>query len=1001
MKNIFYIFKERALCTLVAILLCAGVANAALTLSELRWSINGGEYGTDPINAGDQVTFSVRVYNNQGSTHATCGGTDGIKGDEDSKWGIVWIIDSGDCYAYHDAAHNALPDGGSFWADVMGTCDSGAHPEYWVATAGAHTIYVRGDGGCTPESSLPLVSFPITVTLNCNPSPTTNYDGTAKSTPWAVDTQIDWRNFDNGGEGCGFHRESSQNNNSAGFRGSGFVVDGGNLPGWSRVNAWLAYTFEVTTAGCYSVTTNGHRRNGIASDGFTYQIYHAAGTLAGTLTSGDWGDSQSLHDITSTTNIFLEAGVYQLRAIVRSIDTSEPGDNYFAWHRINSVYRTPSAITISGTNTYTVGDGATALTAVLTGGSGTHTYQWYSNTENSNSGGTSVGGNSAEYTPIIAEQGITYYYCEVGSTGCGSAKSEPYAVEVVEQGSGSTIDPDADATCSAVLDFTLSGFTFVGGPYIIRNSWHGFGNQFLYDDISRSGSDFSDSHQNISFTGIGDCARSVDDNTSALNSPLPADDTYKWLIYSRVVGGNTFYFIKNYYSGRFFHTGPFKDSYDYEDWNNSLSLVAWDTNVEAATGTNDDNDINRRMSYYAFNIPSTTPVNANFDSRIKSVRHTWNDGGCTTNSINGRDLHGELANNHSDAPRKTQVFFTRNNNCSWGTKTWNFLKQEITTTAPDLTVTNVSYTVCGEDLKINSIEIKNLETATAALPSGTALKLKFRIGGHYYTTNVTTTSETVINGANVLTLEPFIISPLASGAYELEATVNADKVVPESDCGNNTKTITDIKVVEADTDITIQVKGYEHNDHGWAKNGQYYVYWWDDCTENSSGFVAMSKEQCSEDNGEYWHYATRQISNPINIIITLYDSWPSSGMLNHKKTDDLLNITESKCYEIQHAQSAELMHTVNTLDCASVPCTQISTGINEINGNAISVFPVPASDMLYISGISENDNVVLTDLIGKILLSHKGSPLDVSMLPSGVYLLKAGAAPKVAKVVKK
>ncbi|MDR1543463.1 MAG: T9SS type A sorting domain-containing protein [Prevotellaceae bacterium] len=67
----------------------------------------------------------------------------------------------------------------------------------------------------------------------------------------------------------------------------------------------------------------------------------------------------------------------------------------------------------------------------------------------------------------------------------------------------------------------------------------------------------------------------------------------------------------------------------------------------------------------------------------------------------------------------------------------------------------------------------------------------------------------------------------------------------------------------------------------------------------------------------------------------------------------------------------------------------------------ITVFPNPASDMLYISGISENDNVILTDLIGKILLSHKGSPLDVSMLPSGVYLLKAGAAPKVVKVVKK
>ena len=42
------------------------------------------------------------------------------------------------------------------------------------------------------------------------------------------------------------------------------------------------------------------------------------------------------------------------------------------------------------------------------------TYQWYSNTKNSNTGGTKIeGATSASYTPATANKGITYYYCVV------------------------------------------------------------------------------------------------------------------------------------------------------------------------------------------------------------------------------------------------------------------------------------------------------------------------------------------------------------------------------------------------------------------------------------------------------------------------------------------------------------------------------------------------------------------------------------------------------------
>ena len=60
----------------------------------------------------------------------------------------------------------------------------------------------------------------------------------------------------------------------------------------------------------------------------------------------------------------------------------------------------------------------TALSVVAVGGTGTFSYQWYSNTANSTSGGTTlVGATAASYTPSVATVGTTYYYCIISQTG--------------------------------------------------------------------------------------------------------------------------------------------------------------------------------------------------------------------------------------------------------------------------------------------------------------------------------------------------------------------------------------------------------------------------------------------------------------------------------------------------------------------------------------------------------------------------------------------------------
>jgi uncharacterized protein YjdB len=90
----------------------------------------------------------------------------------------------------------------------------------------------------------------------------------------------------------------------------------------------------------------------------------------------------------------------------------------------NFTINTPPSITghpSAATQTKCLGDPASAL-SVVASGTGI-SYQWYSNTANSNSGGTAVGTNSNSYTPLTTVAGTLYYYCVVSGTCTPAATS--------------------------------------------------------------------------------------------------------------------------------------------------------------------------------------------------------------------------------------------------------------------------------------------------------------------------------------------------------------------------------------------------------------------------------------------------------------------------------------------------------------------------------------------------------------------------------------------------
>ena len=69
----------------------------------------------------------------------------------------------------------------------------------------------------------------------------------------------------------------------------------------------------------------------------------------------------------------------------------------------------------------------------------------------------------------------------------------------------------------------------------------------------------------------------------------------------------------------------------------------------------------------------------------------------------------------------------------------------------------------------------------------------------------------------------------------------------------------------------------------------------------------------------------------------------------------------------------------------------IFTSVNEIEvANSITVFPNPASDIIFVNGLNENAKISIYDLSGRLLFSKQvtNKQIDISNFQSGIYTMK-------------
>lgn len=135
-------------------------------------------------------------------------------------------------------------------------------------------------------------------------------------------------------------------------------------------------------------------------------------------------------------------------------------------------------ITIQPTATQNLCVGATipsSLTFTYSGGTGTPSYQWFSNTTNSTTGGTLISGaNSASYTPpFFATANTYYYYATVSLSGNGCLPATTTVAEIIVYPDPTIIAQpvDSQTLCQNATPINLD-VTATGGNGAFSYQWY-------------------------------------------------------------------------------------------------------------------------------------------------------------------------------------------------------------------------------------------------------------------------------------------------------------------------------------------------------------------------------------------------------------------------------------------------------------------------------------------------------------------------------------------------
>jgi len=237
------------------------------------------------------------------------------------------------------------------------------------------------------------------------------------------------------------------------------------------INVYSAPTISVNLASSnYCKDAAANALSTTANNGgvgtLTYQWYEntTASTATGSVISG--ANSATYTPSTSTVGT-----KYYYVIITNGGPTGTCNTVTSAIATIN-VYAAPTINTHPVTASYCKDNTVTPLTVggATTGGLGTLSYQWYSNTTNTNSGGITITNTTTTYTPLSSTPGTYYYYVEVrngatgGATGCNTTPSNVATITIhpLPVITSSTFATESVCISSTATSMTASATTTTG-----------------------------------------------------------------------------------------------------------------------------------------------------------------------------------------------------------------------------------------------------------------------------------------------------------------------------------------------------------------------------------------------------------------------------------------------------------------------------------------------------------------------------------------------------------
>jgi len=115
---------------------------------------------------------------------------------------------------------------------------------------------------------------------------------------------------------------------------------------------------------------------------------------------------------------------------------------------------------------------AAQISLTASGGVGSLSYQWYSNTVNSTSGGTAIASaNTAAYTPPATNVGTTYYYCIVTTSASGCSVTSSTSQVIVLSAPVVSTQPQPQTLCFGATPAALS-VAYINGTGTPAYQWY-------------------------------------------------------------------------------------------------------------------------------------------------------------------------------------------------------------------------------------------------------------------------------------------------------------------------------------------------------------------------------------------------------------------------------------------------------------------------------------------------------------------------------------------------